>query len=168
MRPENRQPYRSQIVRHCKSRGAENEYQSFRRHVERQYLAVVEFFTMHFNCRRFAMRFRLRTLLLLSAIAAGCWLGWNVHWIRLRHEFLASHPVALTGRRPNVPNKAPLSLRLLGEDGVQWVQMNVYTDRDWGSEPMDYPEVRQAAARARKLFPEATTLDIEPTLRNVH
>jgi hypothetical protein len=31
---------------------------------------------------------------------------------------------------------------------------------------MDYPEVRDAVARARELFPEVQVLDIEPVMRD--
>ena len=53
-----------------------------------------------------------------------------------------------------------------GKGEVAWLQMNVYTDRHWGNEPTDYPEVREAIALARKLFPEVEVLDIEPVMRD--
>ena len=114
---------------------------------------------------RFLLRFRIHIILVLMTIATG-WIGWHGYWIHQRHVFLASHPVALFGTNRDISNDAPLFLRLLGEGEVAWLQMNVYTDRRWGHEPMDYPEVREAVARARVLFPEVEVLDIEPVVRD--
>jgi hypothetical protein len=113
---------------------------------------------------RFLPRFRIHIILVLVTIAAG-WIGWHAYWIRQRHIFLASHPVALVGKHRDTDD-APLFLRLLGEKDVLSLQMNVYSERDWGNEPMDYPEVREAVARARELFPEVQVLDIEPVMRD--
>ena len=117
------------------------------------------------SSRRFLLRFRIHIILLLMTTAAG-WGGWHAYWIHQRHVFLASHPVALFGTNRDISNDAPLFLRLLGEGEVAWLQMNVYTDRHWGNEPTDYPEVREAIALARKLFPEVEVLDIEPVMRD--
>ena len=117
------------------------------------------------SSRRFLLRFRIHIILVLMTTAA-VWIGWHAYWIHLRHDFLASHPVALFGTNRDISNDAPLFLRLLGEGEVAWLQMNVYTDRHWGNEPTDYPEVREAIALARKLFPEVEVLDIEPVMRD--
>lgn len=52
------------------------------------------------------------------------------------------------------------------EKVVLSLQMNVYSERNWGNEPMDSPEVREAVALARELFPEIQLLDIEPVMRD--
>ncbi len=111
------------------------------------------------------LRFRTHILLVSTAIAAS-WIGLHAYWIHQRHDFLASHPVALFGTNRDLSNDAPLLLRLMGEGEVAWLQMNVYTERHWGNEPMDYPEVREAFARARELFPEVEVLNIEPVMRD--
>lgn len=46
------------------------------------------------------------------------------------------------------------------------MQMNIYTEGHWGNELMDYPEVREAVAHARVLFPELQLWDIEPIIRD--
>jgi hypothetical protein len=119
---------------------------------------------MRNSSRQFLLRFRIHIILVLMMIAAG-WIGWHAYWIHQRHVFLASHPGALVGKHRDTVH-APLSLRLLGEKDVLSLQMNVYSERNWGKEPMDYPEVRDAVARARELFPEVQVLDIEPVMRD--
>ena len=120
---------------------------------------------MHFSAWRRLPGFRIR-ILLVSILSAAGWIGWHAYWIHQRHHFLASHPVALVGTNRDLSNDAPFLLRLLGEKEVVTLQMNVYTDRHWGNESMDYPEVREAVARARWLFPEVQVLDIEPVMRD--
>ncbi len=57
------------------------------------------------------LSFSLRTLLLAMTVLSG-WLGWQYHWIRQRREILAQTPIVVTE-----PGRAPLGLRLLGEEG---------------------------------------------------
>ncbi len=92
--------------------------------------SIAEPFTMRNSSRQFLLRFRIHIILVLMMIAAG-WIGWHAYWIHQRHVFLASHPGALGGKHRDTVH-APLSLRLLGEKDVLSLQMNVYSERNWG------------------------------------
>lgn len=83
-------------------------------------------------------RFGLRTLFVMVTVV-GCWLGYHLNWIRERHAYLGNS-AAVHSRGSAAA--APLSLRLLGEDGVSSV-----TVAGWA--PNRNP------AYARSLFPEA-------------
>ena len=80
---------------------------------------------------RLRPRFSLRTLFVLVTIA-GCWAGYQINWIRQRHNFRDRHAAIEL-------SKAPWSLRPFGESGVKSfiVQM-----------PSEFDE-------AQGLFPEA-------------
>jgi hypothetical protein len=95
--------------------------------------------------RRF--RFSLRTLFVLVTIV-GVWLGFQLNWIRERHEFL---------RRPAVsedssilddsacPTKAPWELRLFGEPPIKVIVVPSAMTEEAGRL---FPESLVAIARA--------------------
>lgn len=93
------------------------------------------------------------------------WLGWNMHWIRQRHEFLARHVAPQARMNPNdlrlvyQPQPFPFctlgpksktlghGLHLLGEQDRSSVRMYVRE-----GERLQGDRIEQAA----RLFPEAT------------
>ncbi len=94
---------------------------------------------MNLPPRRRWFRFSLRALFLVVT-AFGCWLGYQLNWIRQREEFLASgrgsESIYVISHQPI---RAPRVLSLLGERGR--VLIEVSDSRD--------------VAEARRLFPEA-------------
>src|ERR1051325_1994022 len=93
--------------------------------------------TARLESRRW-FRFGLRTLFMLVTIL-GVWLGVQVKWIRGRHEAIAHHKL-LNGEivryakwpvhsnlifiRPAEVAKAPWSIRILGETGINTIFVN--------------------------------------------
>ena len=66
--------------------------------------------------RRRWFRFGLRTLF-VAATAVACWLGYQLNWIRQRHDALRALPDEIIYRQgPEIA--PPLSLRPFGEQGV--------------------------------------------------
>ncbi len=133
-------------------------------------------FSMDGSRFRFPVRFRLRSLLVLMAIAAA-WVAWNTRWIRQRHDFIAEKKASYARRGGDPAHyhvgggtaQAPMSLWLLGERGFEVLQFDVYVEhydenRTFGS----YREIQQQQVRARILFPEVTVIDIEPVAREGH
>jgi hypothetical protein len=97
--------------------------------------------------RRRLLQFSLRTLLIAATLIA-CALGWaacQLAWIAERHEILRYALYAnagyLAGRIMEEP-KPPLALRILGEPGVLFLELN------WDATTLEIE-------RARSLFPEA-------------
>lgn len=87
--------------------------------------------------------FGLRTFLLVITIIAGplAWVGYSVHWIRQRHEFLEHHIAVREKYDLNderIQPKAPCGLWLLGEEGIPEI---------WTT--------TSHSAKAKRLFPEA-------------
>jgi hypothetical protein len=82
-------------------------------------------------------RFGLRTLFVVMTLS-GCWLGYHLNWIRERHAYLGNS-AAVVSRGSAA---APLSLRMLGEDGITSV-----TVAGWAA--------NRNPAYARRLFPES-------------
>ena len=124
------------------------------------------------QCFRLTVRFRLRTLLALTAIVA-CWLAWNVRWIQQRREFIAEYKAQYAARHSDSMHyavgvgsvRAPLPLRLFGESGFEALQFDVYVAEDLNQAAESYGEVQQELTRARRLFPEAEFVDVEPVLQ---
>jgi hypothetical protein len=83
-------------------------------------------------------RFSLRALLLLVTVF-GCWLGYQVNWIRERNDFLGRHPLANRYVMSRTARAAPGYLWLFGEHGRAMLFV---------SHPDD-------AEQAKRLFPEA-------------
>jgi hypothetical protein len=97
-------------------------------------------------------RFSLRTLFVVVTLLC-VWLGYQVNWIRQRRAFLASHDYFASGcdgNRKSLPplqcSRAPWSLRLLGENGVEEIYL-------------PSPEEQE---QARRLFPEAQNIWYAP------
>jgi hypothetical protein len=89
-------------------------------------------------------RFSLRTLFVLVTVLC-VWLGWHVKWINDRHQALIEF--ADWSKTPNVGEplrNAPWSLRLLGEEPIQWMAL----EPDSGKKEAD-------RKRLQGLFPEA-------------
>ena len=117
--------------------------------------AVAGFDALHFRCpargrhctltamiaipKRRWFRFSLRTLFVLVTII-GAWLGYQLNWIRQRHEFLAARyrTIPAAWRSDLKPPEPPWQLRLLGEHRVNCLAVP-----------------KSQGPRARDLFPEA-------------
>lgn len=84
-------------------------------------------------------RFSLRTMFIVVTVL-GCWWGYQLNWIRQRHEAIGRNENAIAC--PAVLGKAPWSLRMLGEQGYSVLYVPVAP-----SDPV--------IARLRKLFPES-------------
>jgi len=98
--------------------------------------------------RWFRFAFSLRTLFVVVTVF-GCWLGYQLNWIRQRREFLGG-PVPGSGVAhfghfsawQDRPVDAPWQLRLLGESGCCIILS-------------DYPRSSDENRRLKALFPEA-------------
>ncbi len=94
------------------------------------------------NRRWFRFAFSLRTLFVVVTVL-GCWLGYQVNWIRERHSLIVGYGDEETVIAcPVEPGTAPWSLRLLGERG--WKYMYV---------PSPHPKSKMA--RLQRASPEA-------------
>ena len=111
-------------------------------------------------------RYSLRTLFVVVTLF-GCWLGYELNWLRQRRSFIADevsvrerHPthdtwsatITLSAARGKTPPRAPGMLWAFGEGGLttvcvlaEGIDEQQLTDRDW-----------QRVRQARRLFPEAT------------
>ncbi len=99
--------------------------------------------------RRRWFAFSLRTLFVVVAVF-GCWLGWQLNWIRQRHEFVASlnpdyHFFRMEDENGD-PVRAPFPLFLFGEPGYSFVT----------------PKDESEQGVGRKLFPEARVDFVPP------
>jgi hypothetical protein len=99
-------------------------------------------------------RFGLRTLFVIVTVF-GCWLGYQVNWIRQRHSALASGVVQ--GEIPNTPyvlqtTTAPRLLWLFGETGYKRLLV-----RFFGVEPS-----QAERDKIKELFPEAAIWPYHP------
>jgi hypothetical protein len=89
----------------------------------------------------FRPRFSLRTLLVLVTVF-GCWLGYQLNWIRQRHEFFEQHSYkGLEQLAVELTPRAPGMLWLFGEKGKKVIMVSRL---HWDD-----------AVRAKKLFPES-------------
>jgi hypothetical protein len=124
------------------------------------FLALINAMTAAPNRRWF--RFSLRTLFVLVT-AAACWFGYQLNWIRQRHQFMAQATADEASRRhsqwetfgytmsPIEGNLAPWLLRLLGEKGV-----SRFTVRVSAPVPDKFNEDDCARIlKSQRLFPEA-------------
>ena len=102
-------------------------------------------------------RFSLRALF-VAVTLIGCWLGYEVNWIRQRHAFIAEQrSLVESGGLYTEDNwnpndcRAPALLGLFGERGH--ARVLIWVD----SRDVDHPPTADAnrLARARRLFPEA-------------
>jgi hypothetical protein len=100
-----------------------------------------------------AMRYRLRTLLILLAVV-GCILAYHANWIAQRRvarkHFYKCNEDGLT--------KAPLALRLFGETGVTGVLIEVPIGMTYVKHRNDGRAIQSSfepIQTARRLFPEA-------------
>ena len=118
--------------------------------------------------RRRWFAFSLRTMFIVVTLF-GCWLGYELHWIRQRHAFIDDevlvrerHPThdtwsaGIAERNPNAPRRAPGMLWVFGEGGwsrlcvlVEAVTVDELTDHDW-----------DRVMEARSLFPEAKVITV--------
>jgi hypothetical protein len=116
--------------------------------------------------RRRWFRFSLRTMFVVVTLV-GCWLGYELHWLRQRRAFIAHETairdaqkewwstIALTAAPGKSPPWAPGGLWLFGEPGYSFV----YFISDSGTPPESRTLTandRDRLATARRLFPEAT------------
>ena len=86
-------------------------------------------------------RFSLRTLLVVVT-AFGCWLGYQLNWIKQRHEFFDQHCYkGLEHLAVGPTPRAPGMLWLFGERGRKVIMVRRL---HWSHEVL-----------AKKLFPEA-------------
>jgi hypothetical protein len=94
--------------------------------------------------------FSLRSMLAVLTLA-GVWIGYQLHWIRARHDAAATPCVHTFGRR-----LAPVSLRLFGEMGVSAILF--YCEEIQHPNSAELPEIR----RLKSLFPESSVVLVEP------
>ena len=112
------------------------------------------------------LRFSLRALFVV-VIAGCCWLGYQLNWIRQRHEVL-SRPEVNSSIFDPVGTRAPVGLMLLGEQGHYMLGVMLPFDEERSRELSKYgPSVdldydafltadeRDEIERIRNLFPEA-------------
>jgi hypothetical protein len=108
--------------------------------------------------RRF--RFTLRTLFVVVTIFA-CWLGYELNWIRRRHELLAKHAALALVVKENpevwlfnvyVPQPVPGLLWLFGEEPVEALELIFISDI---REREPTADEQREIDLARRLFPEA-------------
>lgn len=112
-------------------------------------------------------RFRLRTLFVVVTVLA-CWLGYELNWIRQRHELLARPDVFHLRDSPSFgvnllvqpsvkTQRAPGLLWMLGESGVRSLDLPIAAERFHAS---DCPECQEKVDHAKSLFPEATYVEV--------
>ncbi len=106
--------------------------------------------------------YSLRTLFVVVTVF-GVWLGYELNWIRQRHEFLVaqeslSNSIGITGKSVARDATAPGMLWLLGEKGVSAMGVIIAIERladfddafDWDS--------HETMREAKRLFPECRYL----------
>lgn len=108
---------------------------------------------MHARSGKRWLTFSLKTLFIVVTVLA-CWLGYELNWIRQRHEVAAGATVSRSvSSRTGLPEKrtAPGLLWLFGEHG--YVDVILRFPHRVGDEltPSEEAELQ----RAEKLFPEA-------------
>src|SRR5256885_1568657 len=93
-------------------------------------------------------RWSLRTMFVVVT-AFGCWLGWQVNWIRQRHEALKRNEESraifptVGGLQPT--GTFPWTLRLLGEEPRKFIALKIEREDD----------LKPALSRIQSLFPES-------------
>ncbi len=116
------------------------------------------------------LRFSLRTLFVVVTVLAS-WLGYELNWVRQRHQLL-NRPDVLHWDQTTVvgvnllvqlpketPPRAPGLLWLFGETGIVELAWLIDESQFDESRSMDsYQEVQLA----RALFPEATLIEVYP------
>ncbi len=106
-------------------------------------------------------RYSLRTLFVVVTVF-GCWLGYELNWIRQRHELLAKHEALvskhlgqhwdnLSPRQRRLKPAVPLPLLLFGEEGKFRVVLAIEAERNVQEPIYSFPEWK----RAERLFPES-------------
>ena len=101
-------------------------------------------------------RYSLRTLFVGVTVFA-CWLGYQLNWIRQRHEFVGQRLTpAGHSLYPRIVSTgggaagAPRTLRLFGERGYAHISISLFQGGQ------DHPpDDRRELEMARRLFPEA-------------
>jgi hypothetical protein len=113
-------------------------------------------------------RFHLRTLFVMVTVF-GCWLAYEVNWIKERHAFLSRHQVLFQTMRQwewakravlkntKQPANAPWGLRFFGEAGQPTLALIVPINRRRSELSADESNAMwaQEDKEARRLFPEA-------------
>jgi hypothetical protein len=96
-------------------------------------------------------RFSLRTLFLIVTVF-GCWLGYELNWIRQRHALLADSPKWGSYVWPKAPvPAAPGLLWMFGEKGHSYLGLTMPENRA----DRNLAEQERELKRAKELFPEA-------------
>jgi hypothetical protein len=99
--------------------------------------------------RRRWFRFSLRTLFVVLTVF-GCWLGYQLNWIRQRNAIVADFPrwLAYEGTTANPPPPAPGMLWMFGAKGYHTVVRVVPNGND--------AAVATEIEMVQRLFPEAS------------
>lgn len=113
---------------------------------------------------RRSLRFSLRSLFIAVALI-GCWMGYEVNWIRQRHsalrqEGIGVHNNDLTTGSPIVV-QAPGLLWVFGERGYAIVSFTMPPGHDWDLTPAEQADFKRIA----RLYPEAEPTVIGPNQR---
>jgi hypothetical protein len=103
-------------------------------------------------------RWSLQTMFVVVT-AFACWLGYELNWIKQRHELLTKHQayftevgIDLSQAGPTPAPRAPGLLWLFGERGHAEVDLLFLIDKEEDRTPPEaFPDVRLA----KRLFPEA-------------
>ena len=109
--------------------------------------------------------FSLRTMFVVVTVF-GCWMGYELNWIRQRREFIQSDECSSNvvdaedyGGWPS----APWMLRLFGETGYAMIQVNFFPDETFEEHAIANwrltEKQQQLIKRARRLFPEAEFIE---------
>jgi hypothetical protein len=96
-------------------------------------------------------RWSLRTMFVVVTVF-GCWLGYQLNWIRQRHQLISEQRLLLgelTWMLGEQPDRAPWNMRLFGETGWQTITLVI---------PKNAP--KRYVDDARRLFPEAEFIDV--------
>jgi hypothetical protein len=108
--------------------------------------------------------YSLRTLFVVVTVV-GCWLGYELNWIRERHEFVNEQEGLRRAKDwrgeesgPRASANAPDLLWLFGEQGIGAFGVLIAVDRlDQFDDGFDW-QSHETMRTARHLFPEATVV----------
>ena len=74
-------------------------------------------------------QFSLRTLFVVVTVF-GCWLGYELNWLRERHLLVESGEAAVYSTNQGTRPTAPSLLWLFGEEGAGQITLLLVLDRD--------------------------------------